>query len=157
MGSRRQQHVSGIWAINKVLYMEAPPWGPTHWFIYHFWLKRYPFHIIPFYCCKCTVFKIWINHKTMSTLLVLFADQNERFPLSFKYFNWWCSYLFIHLKPENGVQVEFPLKAIMGSNPLELHLDYSIVRVHGHQCHLLSCQILPSFNKKIRGNLWGET
>ena len=41
---------------------------------YHFCIphieKWYPFHIptlelcIPFNCCKCTVFTIWINHKT---------------------------------------------------------------------------------------------
>ena len=32
--------------LNKVLYGEAPLWGPTPYlFIYHFWQKRYPFRI----------------------------------------------------------------------------------------------------------------
>ena len=60
--------------LNKCLYGEAPPRGPTPYpFIYHFSRKRYPFRIpsidkwypfhipclelcIPFNCCKCTVF-----------------------------------------------------------------------------------------------------
>ena len=60
--------------LNKCLYGEAPPRGPTPYpFIYHFSQKRYPFRIpsidkwypfhipclelcIPFNCCKCTVF-----------------------------------------------------------------------------------------------------
>ena len=59
----------------------APPQGPTPYpLIYHFWQERYPFHkptgkwylfhmstleiCIPFNCCKCSVFWLWINHKT---------------------------------------------------------------------------------------------
>ena len=67
--------------LNKCLYREAPPRGPTPYrFIYHFSRKRYPnripsidewypFHIpclelcIPFNCCKWTVFLTGINHK----------------------------------------------------------------------------------------------
>ena len=35
------------WGIlNIVVYKEAPAWDPTPYpFIYHFWQKRYPFHI----------------------------------------------------------------------------------------------------------------
>ena len=64
----------GAGVLNKCLYGEAPPRGPTPYpFIYHFSRKRYPFRIpsidkwypfhipclelcIPFNCCKCTVF-----------------------------------------------------------------------------------------------------
>ena len=66
----------------KVLYEEALLWDPTPYpSVYHFWQKTYPFwtasidkcypfHIpslescIPFNCCKSTLFKIWIDHKT---------------------------------------------------------------------------------------------
>ena len=61
-----------------------PEVQPLYPFLYHFWLrgypfcipfidKWYPFHIpylelcIPFLnCCKCTVFKIWMNHKNQN-------------------------------------------------------------------------------------------
>ena len=97
--------------LTKILYREAPPWGPTpDPFIYHFWLKRTPFvyrlltnvtpftHKVwtPFNCCKCTVFKTWTNHKTrklyglfyiqkmhLSALLGIFANRNDRFPYPF--------------------------------------------------------------------------
>ena len=64
----------GVGILNKCLYGEAPPRGPTPYpFIYHFSRKRYPFRIpsidkwypfhipclelcIPFNCFKCTVF-----------------------------------------------------------------------------------------------------
>ena len=64
----------GKGVLNKVLYGDAPPRGPTHYpSIHHFWQKRYPFRTlsvdksyplyipclelcIPFNCCKCTVF-----------------------------------------------------------------------------------------------------
>ena len=72
------------------LYREAPPQGPTPYpFIYQepitwytmfdrkgtpsysFCWQLYPFHMpiclelcIPLNSCKCTVFKIWTNHKT---------------------------------------------------------------------------------------------
>ena len=70
--------------LNKVLYGEALLWDPTPYpSVYHFWQKTYPFwtasidkwypfHIsslecwIPFNCCKCTLFKIWIDHKIRS-------------------------------------------------------------------------------------------
>ena len=60
--------------LNKCLYGEAPPQGPTTYpLTYHFSRKRYPFRIpssdkwysfhiprlelcIPFNCCKCAVF-----------------------------------------------------------------------------------------------------
>ena len=86
--------------------------GPSPFsIIYQFWLKKYPFHIpsidkwysfhipslehcIAFNCCKCTVFKIWINLNTTTfsrpfysqkmhllALLGLFTtDRNDRFP-----------------------------------------------------------------------------
>ena len=68
--------------LHKVLYNEVPPWDSAPYpIMYYFWQKRYPFRIpsidkwypfhipclglcIPFNCCKCTVFEIWINHKT---------------------------------------------------------------------------------------------
>ena len=70
--------IEGPGVLNKILYREAPPRGPTPYhFIYHFWQKRYslywqwyPFHMpslklcIPLNCCKCTVFEIWTSHKT---------------------------------------------------------------------------------------------
>ena len=76
--------------LNKVLYGKAQPWGPPRYpFIYHFWLKRYPFRIssidkwyffnIPIVepciflnCCKRT-FKISINHNTR-TFFRLFSQ-----------------------------------------------------------------------------------
>ena len=112
--------------LNKVLYGKAPPWGPPRYpFIYHFWLKRYPFRIssidkwyffnIPIVelCiflngCKRT-FKISINHNTRTFFrlfhnhkmhllapLGLFADRNDRFPFPFIYFNWW-KFLPVHI------------------------------------------------------------
>ena len=87
--------------------------GPTPYpFIYHFRQKRYPFvylllarylfhkpsleHCIPLNCCKCTVFKIWINHKTrpftqlfpshvmhLWALFGLFYQPKRQFSLSF--------------------------------------------------------------------------
>ena len=65
--------------LNKCLYWEAPPPGPTPYpFLYHFSRKRYPFSTpsidkwysfhtpclklcIPFNCCKFTVFQISIT------------------------------------------------------------------------------------------------
>ena len=75
-----QQHPSGG-ALNKCLYGETPPRGPTTYhFLYHFFFsrKRYPFRIpsiekwCPFHipCLEvcipfnCTVLWIGINHKT---------------------------------------------------------------------------------------------
>ena len=76
--------------LNKVLYGKAQPWGPPRYpFIYHFWLKRYPFRIssidkwyffnIPVVelciflnCCKRT-FKISISHNTR-TFFRLFSQ-----------------------------------------------------------------------------------
>ena len=66
----------GVGILNKVLYGDAPPRGPTPYypFTHYFWRKRYPFHIssiciiasvelsILFNCCdECTVFEIWIG------------------------------------------------------------------------------------------------
>ena len=64
----------------KVLNEEALLWDPTPYpSVYHFWQKTYPFwtasidkwypfhnldFCIPFNCCKCTLFKIRIDHKT---------------------------------------------------------------------------------------------
>ena len=86
--------------LNKLLYGENPPRGPTP---YHFvypildW-KGTPFVYtlhwqmvllwIPFNCCKCTVF-----HKIL--LLALsgyFTDRNDRFSFPFIYFSKWNSY-----------------------------------------------------------------
>ena len=60
---------------------------------------------IPFNCCKYTVSKIWINHKTRTfswlfhchkiDLLALFMHQNNRFPYPIIYFNLWNVYPFI--------------------------------------------------------------
>ena len=81
LGTRMGKARGGV--LNNVLCGEVrPEVQPLYPFLYHIWLKRYPFcrpfidkwysfHIphlelcIPFLnCCKCTVFKIWINHKT---------------------------------------------------------------------------------------------
>ena len=69
-----------------------------------FWKKWYPFHIpclefYPFNYRKCTVLKVWINHKTrmfsrlfhshkmhMLAHLGLFTDRNDRFSYHFIYF-----------------------------------------------------------------------
>ena len=77
--------------LTNVLRWEAQPRDPTPYpFIYQFWPKRYPFCIpsvdkwYPFHipglelcipdCCKCTVFEIWIHHKTR-TFSRLFYSQ----------------------------------------------------------------------------------
>ena len=73
----------------------------------------------PFNCWKCTVFKIWINHKTRTfsrlflshkrhllALLNLFTDRNDRFPYPFICFNNWNPDPFIYLKPEQGTPFE---------------------------------------------------
>ena len=74
--------VGGGEGLNKILLAEASPRSPT---IFHrklqkvtfsytfYWQMLYPFHIptdnlelcVPFTCCKCAVFKIWVNHKTI--------------------------------------------------------------------------------------------
>ena len=68
---------------------------------------------LPLNCCKCIVFKIWINHKTRTfsrlfhthkthllALLGLSTDRQDKFPYSFIYFNKWDPFPFIYLKPE---------------------------------------------------------
>ena len=81
--------------------------------------KWYPFHIpslelcISFKCCKCTVFKVWIKHKTrmfsrlfhthkmhLLALLGLFYDQNIKSPYPFIYLHKWDPYHFIYLRTE---------------------------------------------------------
>ena len=72
--ARRLQEFSKDWstgASRQSFIREAAPRGPAPYpFIFHFWHKRYPFHTpclelcIPLNYCTCTVFKIWINHKT---------------------------------------------------------------------------------------------
>ena len=115
-----------------VLYGEAPLRGPTTSLLYAifnrkgtlshtFYWRMVPFHIpclqlcISFNCCKCNVFKIWINHKTRtfsrlihnhrmhrSALLGIFTDPDDRFPQPFIYFSQWNPFPFIYLKPEKG-------------------------------------------------------
>ena len=92
--------------LTEVLYGEAPPkFQPLipFYILYYFWQKingkMYFFHkhgldlFFPFDCCKCTVFKIWINHKTLFFTL---------FHTPYIYFNKWNPYPFIYLNPENG-------------------------------------------------------
>ena len=68
---------------------------------------------LPLNCCKCIVFKIWINHKTRTfsrlfhthkthllALLGLSTDRQDKFPYPFIYFNKWDPFPFIYLKPE---------------------------------------------------------
>ena len=67
---------------------------------------------IPFKCCECSVFKLWINPKTMTFcrsfqghkthMLAHFYRKNERFPYPFIYFNEWNPYPFLYLKSEEG-------------------------------------------------------
>ena len=121
---------------NKVLFGEAPPRGLTPYpFIHHFSQKRYRyplqitffdkwylFHIPSFELCihlnscKCTVFKIWINHKTrtffpllhrhkmhLSALLGFYTNWKDIFSYPFIYIiNWWNPHPFIYLKPGKG-------------------------------------------------------
>ena len=92
---------------------------------------------IPINCCKWTVVKIWINHKTrmfFSTISqpkkiickpfwFFFTDRNDRFPYPLIYFNEWNPDTFIYLKPEIGTHLErsLPLWAIIGSTPGDLY------------------------------------
>lgn len=123
------------------------PWGLTpHPFIYHFWQKRYPYRILftdewypfqipsrtlhppySFNCCKCTLFRFWINHKTRTfcwlfhsrkvhlfSLLTLITDRNDTFPYPLIYFKKWNPYSFIYsctwsLKKPLLAQAEPPL------------------------------------------------
>ena len=90
---------------SKVLSCEAPPWGLAPFLLREkvplpYTVpsidKWYPFQIpslelcITFSCCKCAVFKLWINQKTrklcrlfrshkilLLALLGLFTDQND--------------------------------------------------------------------------------
>ena len=83
-------------------------------------------------CCTCTVFKIWINHKTKPFTQLFsqpcnasvspfwaFTNRNDSFPHPFIYFNKWNPNSLIHLKPENGIPFgwSLSLKAILGSTP----------------------------------------
>ena len=72
---------------------------------YYFTYLFRTMHPFDFNCCKYTVSKIWINHKTRTfswlfhchkiDLLALFMHQNNRFPYPFIYFNLWNPYSFI--------------------------------------------------------------
>ena len=93
--------------------------GPTHHlFMYHFWEKRYTFHIpswfrtlqIPLNCFKYTVFLVWINNhlfrkfcwlfhshkKYLFVLLIPFTDWNDSFSYPLIYFNLWNLYPFMY-------------------------------------------------------------
>ena len=130
---------------NKVLYEEAPPWGPTPYpFIYHFGQKRYPFCIpsidkwhsfhlpYPFNCFKCTAFRIWINQKTRTSLLSrsnkmhlialfgLFNDRNDLFPYPFTYFNQWNPHSFIagdKMSPQTYLGQRYSMSCIARFSP----------------------------------------
>ena len=106
--------------LSKVSYWEAPSRHEARPFLtnkpvplsYTFYWQMVPLsHIsslefcIPLNCCKCIVFKTWIDHKTRTyfrlfhnhkkhllALPDLFTDRNDRFPYSFMYFNWWAPY-----------------------------------------------------------------
>ena len=116
---------------------------PSQAFIYLLLTNDAPFTnffialCIPINCCKWTVFKIWINHKTrmfFSTISqpkkfickpfwFFFTDRNDRFPYPLRYFNKWNPDTFIYLKPEIGTHLErsLPLWAIIGSTPGDLY------------------------------------
>ena len=93
----------------------------------------YPPHIlildlcIPLNCCKCTVFKIWINHKTRPLTVYsaqfhshchsicapfsdFFPNRNDSFPYPFIYFNKWNPNPSIYLKPENDTPFKWSLR-----------------------------------------------
>ena len=105
---------------SKVSSCKAPPWGPVPFYIFLLREKVplpypvpsidkwYPFQIpslelcITFSCCKCTVLKLWINHKTDQEIVSTFSQpQNpsvspfrsfcrpkwHRFPYPLIYFN----------------------------------------------------------------------
>ena len=75
----------GLWPgggglLNKFLYGEALPWGPTPYpFIYHFLQKRHPFHILLASIDKWYPFRIMYFFQNFASLL---TSVNA---LSFKY------------------------------------------------------------------------
>ena len=78
---------------------------------------------IPLNCCKSTVFKIWINHKTrpftqlfsqpcnasVRPFYGFFTKRNDSFPCPLIYFNKWNPNPLIYLKPENGTHFGWSL------------------------------------------------
>ena len=89
------------------------------------WQKRYPFRISSFdkwypshipslelcfpfnsvNCCKCTVFKIWINHWQNQNIFPTFFKCTLlgllwQISLLFHILQWWNPYPFKYLKPE---------------------------------------------------------
>ena len=80
--------------LNKCLYGEAPPRGPTPYpFIYHFSQKRYPFRIhsiekmVPHLHTLLRLLYPFSDNSHLLTLLGPFTDQNDRFPYPFIYFS----------------------------------------------------------------------
>ena len=98
---------SQLGAVKIVLYREAPHQGPTpHPFIYHFWQKKYPFHIpflkkwylflIPTNSTSCLDYMQhlinWNNNAARSVVSKYFNPRpfkylSDRFPHPFIYFN----------------------------------------------------------------------
>ena len=121
----------------NVLWGEAPSRGPTPYPLYTFLTEQVPLSYNfywhpclelcnPFNCWKCTVFKIWTNHKTRTfsrlflshkmhllALLNLFTHRNDRFPHPFTCFNNWNPDPFVHLKPEER---SLPVQAIIDTH-----------------------------------------
>ena len=139
--------------LNKVFYGEAPPMytifdgkgTPIAGIHIPSTDKRYSFHelfiefCIPFNCCKWTVYKIWINHKTrmfFSTIsqpkkficepfffFFLLIEMTDFATLSYTSINKWNPDTFMYLKPEIGTPFgrSLPLQAIIGSTPGDLY------------------------------------
>ena len=87
----------------------------------------------PFDCFKCTVFWIWINHKTRTssllsrsnkmhliTLFGLFTDRHDWFPYPFTYFNQWNPYSFIagdKMSPQTYLGQRYSMSCITRFSP----------------------------------------
>ena len=97
-----------------------------------YWQNGTPFTYLllnPFNCFKCTVFWIWINHKTRTSSLLsrsnkmhlialfgLFNDRNDLFPSTFTYFNQWNPHSFIagdKMSPQTYLGQRYSMSCIM--------------------------------------------
>ena len=119
----------------KVLYKEAPFLKENVLLSYTFCWQMVPFYILilelctPFNRWKCTVFQIWINHKTRTfsqlfnshkmhmLALRTFYTRNGRFPFPFIHFNKWISYSFIYLIRVPRLGGAFPYWPLWGASP----------------------------------------
>ena len=105
---------------------------PSYTFYWQWYLFHMPSleHCIPLSCCICTVFKIWINHKTRpftqlfpqacnASVSPFWAFYQPKRQYPFIYCNKWNLNPLIYLKPENGIPFRWSLSVyvILGSTP----------------------------------------